>query len=107
MSQSAKLHFATHSASSSPAGRVSLRDLRRWETARRINAAAQVLTEEHGLDGFTLDDLAAAVGVSRRTLFNYFPSKLDAVLGPLPDIAGTDVEEFRAGGPCSRDLPGT
>lgn len=98
--QSAKLHFMTESATSAPSGRVSLRDLRRWETAHRITATAQAMTEEHGLDGFTLDDLAAAVGVSRRTLFNYFPSKVDAVLGPLPDIAGTDVEEFCAGGPA-------
>jgi AcrR family transcriptional regulator len=97
--QSAKLHSVTESATSAPSGRVSLRDLRRWETAHRITATAQALTDDRGLDGFTLDDLAAAVGVSRRTLFNYFPSKLDAVLGPLPDVAGTDVEEFCAGGP--------
>lgn len=94
-----KSHPVTDSATSAPSGRVSLRDLRRWETAHRITASAQALTEQHGLDGFTLDDLAAEVGVSRRTLFNYYPSKVDAVLGPLPDVAGPDVEEFCAGGP--------
>ena len=36
---------------------------------------------EHGLDGFTMEQLAERVGVSRRTLFYYFPAKDDAVLG--------------------------
>jgi AcrR family transcriptional regulator len=57
------------------------------------------LTEAHGLDGFTMDELAAAAGVSRRTLFNYFPSKVDAVLGEWPVLDDDDVDEFRAGGP--------
>lgn len=57
------------------------------------------LTDEHGLDGFTMDDLATAAGVSRRTLFNYFPGKLDAVLGEWPTFDDDDVDEFRAGGP--------
>lgn len=57
------------------------------------------LTDEHGLDGFTMDDLAEAAGVSRRTLFNYFPGKLDAVLGEWPALDDDDVDEFRSGGP--------
>lgn len=57
------------------------------------------LTDEHGLDGFTMEDLAALAGVSRRTLFNYFPGKLDAVLGEWPALDDDDVDEFRAGGP--------
>jgi AcrR family transcriptional regulator len=75
----------------------------RRETSLRINTCAQRLTDERGLDGFTMEDLAAAAGVSRRTLFNYFPGKLDAVLGPWPDLAETDIDRFRAGGP-DRDL---
>ncbi len=46
-----------------------------------------------------MDDLAAAAGVSRRTLFNYFPSKIDAVLGEWPVLDDDDVDEFTAGGP--------
>lgn len=46
-----------------------------------------------------MDDLATAAGVSRRTLFNYFPGKLDAVLGEWPALDDDDVDEFRAGGP--------
>lgn len=69
----------------------------------RISTSAQVLTDEHGLDGFTMDDLAVAAGVSRRTLFNYYPGKVDAVLGPWPGLDDDRVAVFVAGGP-TRDL---
>ncbi|MET3961193.1 AcrR family transcriptional regulator [Marmoricola sp. OAE513] len=71
----------------------------RRATSRRITRAAQQLTDEHGLDGFTMDDLAAAADVSRRTLFNYFPSKIDAVLGEWEGLHRTDVATFSQGGP--------
>ena len=76
---------------------------RRLETALRITVAAQRLTERHGLDGFTLEDLAEVVGVSRRTLFNHVPGKLDAVLGPVPVLDEASAADFVAGGP-SGDL---
>lgn len=60
---------------------------------------AQRLVLDRGLEGFTMDELAQATGVSRRTLFNYFPSKLDACLGPSPDLPDELMEAFRAGGP--------
>ena len=66
----------------------SIRECRRNETSRRISNCARQLADEHGLDGFTMDDLAAKAEVSRRTLFNYFPGKDAAVHGekpPLPD----------------------
>jgi AcrR family transcriptional regulator len=68
-------------------------------TARTITTAAQRLADERGFDGFTMDELAEAAGVSRRTLFNHVAGKLDAVLGPQPDPPATALEEFRAGGP--------
>ncbi len=71
----------------------------RGETALAITAAAQRLADERGFDGFTMDELAAAAGVSRRTLFNHVAGKLDAVLGPEPAPPATALEEFRAGGP--------
>lgn len=76
-----------------------LRATKRQETARRITVAARRLTVEHGVDGFTMDDLALAAGVSRRTLFNYFPGKDDAVLGPAPEVAPETFAVFVAGGP--------
>ncbi len=78
---------------------MTLREQKRWETSHRITLCAQRLTDEHGHDGFTMDDLADAAEVSRRTLFNYFPSKTDAVLGAPPEIPDAVVDTFRAGGP--------
>jgi AcrR family transcriptional regulator len=86
------MHFMTESA-------ISLREQKRWDTSLRITRCAKVLTDEHGLDGFTMEDLADAAEVSRRTLFNYFPSKLDAVLGEHPEISPTVLATFIAGGP--------
>ena len=48
---------------------------------RRMVVEARRATIEHGLHGFTLEQLCEAVGVSRRTFFNHFASKDDAVLG--------------------------
>ena len=77
----------------------SARAARRRETARRIITCARALAEEHGLDGFTMDDLAGTAGVSRRTLFNYFPGKDAAVRGENPPLDEELVETFRNGGP--------
>ncbi|WP_127782146.1 TetR family transcriptional regulator [Rhodococcus sp. X156] len=59
---------------------------RRTQTGYRVWMCAQQLTDERGFDGFTMDDLAELAGVSRRTLFNYFPGKADAVLGTAPEL---------------------
>ena len=72
---------------------------RRDQTARRITFCAQSLAVQQGYDHFTLDELAEQAGVSRRTLFNYFPGKLDAVLGARPGLPTEAVERFVAGGP--------
>ncbi|MHC2998810.1 hypothetical protein OB08_05430 [Microbacterium sp. HJ5] len=55
--------------------------------ARRATAA-------DGLNGFTIDELCERAGISRRTFFNYFASKEDAVLG-IPLHADSDeADEF-------------
>lgn len=64
-----------------------------------IIAAAQRLAVEHGYSGFTVEELAEAVGVSRRTLFNHVASKEEAVLGMLPVLTDEQVATLRAGGP--------
>lgn len=81
-----------------------IRERRRRETTQRITQCAQRLTEECGLDGFTMDDLARSADVSRRTLFNYFPSKLDAVLGAALQIDPDDLLTFSTGGPTGNLL---
>lgn len=65
----------------------------------QITRTAQRLTVERGLDGFTMDELAEAADVSRRTVFNHFGTKLDAVLGNPPPITLDEVERFRSGLP--------
>lgn len=72
---------------------------RKLVTSERITLCAQVLADEHGLDGFTMDELATAADVSRRTLFNHFPGKVDAVLGPRVSLDEDAVAVFRDGGP--------
>ena len=51
-----------------------------------------------------MDYLAEQAGVSRRTLFNYFDSKLQAVLGPEPEFSDEDTATFRNGGPTGHLL---
>ncbi|MBF4633730.1 TetR family transcriptional regulator [Agreia pratensis] len=61
------------------------RELRRAQTASRLTSVSRRLTAERGLAGFTVEELCDEVGVSRRTFFNYFRTKEDAVIGVDPD----------------------
>jgi AcrR family transcriptional regulator len=54
---------------------------RRAATATRLTSLARRWTAERGLSGYTIEQLCDEVGISRRTFFNYFPSKDEAVLG--------------------------
>ena len=76
------------------------------EKRARIRCEASRLTVERGYDGFTMDDLAGRVGVSRRTLFNVVPDKESAVLGLEPDFdASEEGSRFRDGGPDGDLVP--
>ncbi len=75
---------------------------------RRFDIQEQAcrLVIERGYQGFTMDDLAEAVGVSRRTLFNDVSDKAGAVLGPEIELSGVEaVTTFRDGGPSGELLP--
>ncbi|MFI9449930.1 TetR/AcrR family transcriptional regulator [Amycolatopsis sp. NPDC052450] len=57
-----------------------LRTRKKAATRQSLHEAALRLAMEHGLDGVTVEDIADAVGVSRRTFSNYFANKEDAIL---------------------------
>ena len=63
---------------------LGLRDRKKQETRLALRTAALRLTAERGLDGFTVEDVAAAVHVSSRTFFNYYGSKESAIVGLEP-----------------------
>ncbi|ROS57797.1 TetR/AcrR family transcriptional regulator [Frigoribacterium sp. PhB24] len=74
---------------------------RRLRTRFELTAVARRLTAEHGLAGFTIEELCASVGISRRTFFNHFASKDDVVVG----IALDDDDEALDGYASSRRDP--
>lgn len=64
------------SAETEGAGTVQSRVGRRRSTTRhQITAVAIELFAAHGFDEVSVDDVAEAAGIARRTLFRYYPSK--------------------------------
>jgi AcrR family transcriptional regulator len=62
-----------------------------------VTTLARRLTAERGLNGFTVEELCEQVGISRRTFFNYFASKEQAVIGQHEDwLDPSTVETFLA-----------
>jgi AcrR family transcriptional regulator len=57
-----------------------LRERKKREARAAISQTAVALFAEHGFDAVTVADVAAAAGVSAKTVFNYFPVKEDLVL---------------------------
>jgi len=56
------------------------RSRRRTANHAALATTTLALASEHGLDGFTVDDVAREAGISRRTFFNHFASKEEAVV---------------------------
>lgn len=72
-----------------------IRDEKKRVTRHALRLAALRLVQERGLDGTSTDEIAAAVGVSPRTFFNYFPTKESALVGVDPDLAGALLQAVR------------
>jgi AcrR family transcriptional regulator len=64
---------------------TSLREQTRTVVRSLLARTAVELFAAKGYDDTTLDEVAAAAGVSRRTLFNYFRSKEDLALSGLSE----------------------
>ncbi len=60
-------------------GPTGLRERKRQQTRERLTRAAMALFLERGFEATTLDDIAAAADISRRSFFHYFASKEDVV----------------------------
>lgn len=63
-----------------------LRERKRAETHARIQSEGIKLFVERGFEATTLDEVAAAADVSRRTLLNYFGSKEEIVFSAKAEI---------------------
>lgn len=61
------------------------RDRQKRATREALRSAALRLFAEHGFRETTVDDIAGAVGVSKRTFFLHFPSKEDVLLGHVAE----------------------
>lgn len=61
-----------------------LRERRRSETRRLVQAHAVRLFTDHGYDPVTVADVAEAAGVSAMTVYRHFPTKEDLVLIDQP-----------------------
>ncbi|WP_157217531.1 TetR/AcrR family transcriptional regulator [Flavisphingomonas formosensis] len=64
---------------------VSRREQNKERTRAAILEVARARFTAHGVDGTTMDDIAAAAGVSRATLFNYFNGKTALLDGLAED----------------------
>ncbi len=57
-----------------------VRERKRRDTLRRIAEVGQSLFLVHGFDGTTVDAIAEAAGISRRSFFSYFKAKDDIIV---------------------------
>ncbi|WP_336031739.1 TetR family transcriptional regulator [Geodermatophilus sp. FMUSA9-8] len=75
----------------------------RLETWRALREATLRLVAERGFAAVSVDDVAAAAGTSRRTFFNYFPTKAAALFDPDPELAQR-LERLTAEAPDTGDV---
>jgi AcrR family transcriptional regulator len=73
---------------------IGRRERKAQETASRLTSVSRRFTAERGLGGFTVQEVCDEIDISRRTFFNYFPSKEDAIMGTHPEA---EFQQLSAG----------
>lgn len=72
------------------------REKHKTATRDAIAQAALQLLRSNGIGGFTVENVADAAGISRRTFFNYFPSAEAAIASTTEAFLDLAIEKFRA-----------
>ena len=75
-----------------------LRERKKAATRLAIHDAGMRLFEQRGFAGTTVDDIADAAGVSRATVFAYFPTKEEIVFGDAAPAVDALAAQLREGG---------
>ena len=81
-----------------PAKTEGLRERNRRATLQRIADVGMELFLANGFDATTLDEVAAAAGISRRTFFYYFRSKDDILLARYDDALRASIRDHTSAG---------
>lgn len=76
------------------------REENRRQTLKRITQSAVSLFAKQGYEATTLDAIAAAAGISRRTFFHYFKSKDDILLSQQAGLGEQLIEALAAEPTC-------
>jgi len=93
-------------ASTPPGAQEGLRSRKRRETRARISAAALALFLEKGFEAATVEEIAAAADVSKRSFFDYFPSK-EEVIAAWQDEFGQALADAVAARPAGEPMART
>ncbi|PYE22653.1 TetR family transcriptional regulator [Rhizobium sp. PP-F2F-G20b] len=81
-----------------------LRERKKRETKKRITETGIALFLQKGIDRTTLDEIAEAAGISRRTFFYYFASKDEILLSLQSGIGEMLSDAVRKASPTSTPI---
>jgi AcrR family transcriptional regulator len=84
------------SPDAAPSGTPGLRQRKRQQTRERLTRVAMALFLERGFEATTLDDIATAADISRRSFFHYFASKEDVVFAWQEESTAALIEAVAA-----------